>query len=57
MRTQLTAPTELTPVIETEGEFLDDLNDPPCDTPDGRHRFRTSCGETKCPHCGLVAWF
>lgn len=31
------------------------IEDNDCDSPQG-HLFRTSCGETKCLHCGLVAW-
>lgn len=31
------------------------VDDGACDHPDG-HLFQTSCGATKCAHCGLVAW-
>lgn len=40
---------------EAAGDDFACLDDNDCDNPGG-HLFRTSCGETKCLHCGLVVW-
>lgn len=46
---------EETDAMEAAGDEFAGLDDNGCDSPGG-HLFKTSCGETKCLHCGLVAW-
>ena len=40
---------------ETAGDDYDCLDDNTCRDPGG-HLFKTSCGETKCLHCGFISW-
>lgn len=40
---------------ENAGDELADLDESDCIDPLG-HLFLTSCGETKCVHCGRIAW-
>ncbi len=40
---------------EFAGNEFDDLGEHDC-IHDGGHLFYTSCGETKCAHCGKISW-
>jgi len=40
---------------EFSGNEFDDMGEHDC-VHDGGHLFFTSCGETKCVHCGKISW-
>jgi hypothetical protein len=46
---------EATDAQEAAGNEFDDMGEHDC-LHDGGHLFLTSCGETKCVHCGKISW-
>jgi hypothetical protein len=40
---------------EFSGNEFDDMGEHDC-IHDGGHLWLTSCGETKCVHCGKISW-
>lgn len=46
---------ELEDEQEFSGNEFDDMGEHDC-LHDGGHLWLTSCGETKCVHCGKISW-